>query len=378
MYVNFFAEIFSTVNKAIGSGESDLEGDVILTIEPTVQSYFEKVLEDTKTKYSGSIVAGVVMNPKNGEILAMASNPSFNPNSFGKEDSLSVFVNPIVERVYEMGSIVKPLTMAAGIDSGSVTPKTTYYDKGYIVLNGARIENFDGKGRGEVDMQAVLNNSLNTGVSFVVGKMGNKNFADYMFNYGLAEKSGIDLPNEVKGLLSNLHSPRDIEYATASFGQGIAISPIAITRALASLGNGGLLPTPHIVKRIDYKLGFSVTPDIPTPKQILKPETSKQITDMLVQVVDKALLGGTKKLDHYSVAAKTGTAQIAKEGSRGYYEDRFLHSFFGYFPASDPKFIVFLLISNPHGVRYASETLTEPFFETTNFLLNYYNVPPDR
>lgn len=113
-------------------------------------------------------------------------------------------------------------------------------------------------------------------------------------------------------------------------------------------------------------------------RQVLKPETSQKITKMLVTVVDKALAGGTAKLEHYSVAAKTGTAQISTGTSAGYYTDRFLHSFFGYFPAYQPRFIVFLYLVNPKGVPYASETLTKPFMELTKFLLNYYNVPPDR
>ena len=228
-------------------------------------------------------------------------------------------------------------------------------------------------------MQEVLSQSLNTGVVYVMQKLGRERFAEYMRNYDLSEETGIDLPGEVAGLAGNLSSKRDIEHATASFGQGIAMTPIATVRALASLSNGGKLVTPHVVKKINYDLGYS-REIIPAreDEKILKDETSGEITRMLVEVVDKALLGGTVKMDRYSIAAKTGTAEIANPAGGGYYEDRSLHSFFGYFPAYDPKFIVFFYSVNPKGVKYASQTLTEPFMDITKFLINYYEIPPDR
>jgi cell division protein FtsI/penicillin-binding protein 2 len=227
----------------------------------------------------------------------------------------------------------------------------------------------------------VLNQSLNTGVAFVVSKLGNQRFADYMLQkFHLGEETGIDLPGERQGLMSNLSSKRDIEYATASFGQGIAFTPINMVSALATLGNGGVVVTPHVVDEIRYTSGkvrkFTPNP----PEQVLKPETSEEITRMLVTVVDKALLGGTVKVPEYSIAAKTGTAQIARprEAGGGYYEDRYMHTFFGYFPAYDPKFIVFLYTYNPKDATFASHTLTVPFMRTAKFLLHYYGVPPDR
>src|SRR5690606_4646376 len=210
------------------------------------------------------------------------------------------------------GSIIKPLTVAAGLDSGAITPQSTYYDAGSMTLNGRTFSNYDGKARGLVSIQEILNQSLNTGVAHIVQQMGKGKFAEYMLDFGLGEETGIDLPNETHGLVSNLESPRDIEYATASFGQGIAMTPIETVRALATLGNGGKLINPHLVTRIDYKLGGSkkVTPG--PERQVISKETSEEITRMLVKVVDTALLGGTVKMDRYSIAAKTGTAQIAK------------------------------------------------------------------
>ncbi|MES2087402.1 MAG: penicillin-binding protein 2 [Patescibacteria group bacterium] len=379
LYSNFFAEIFSSIKKSVDP-QSKFEGDIVTTIEPNAQDFLQKQLIAIEDKWGSKTSGGIIMDPKTGEIFAMANYPTFDPNALQNETDPGIFSNPSVEHVFEMGSIVKPLTMAAGLDSGTITTASTYTDKGFLTLNGSKISNFDGKGRGLVEMQVILNDSLNTGAAYIAGKMGNKLFTQYFKNFGLGEETGIDLPNETPGLIKNLESPRDIEHATASYGQGIAMSPISTVRALASLANGGYLVTPHLVKRIDYSLGVSKKISYDKGAQVLKPETSETISRMLVTVVDKALLGGSVKIPNYSVAAKTGTAQIAKTTGGGYYGDRYLHSFFGYFPAYNPKFIVFLYTIEPKGVGgdFASHTLTAPFMEIVKFLINYYKVPPDR
>jgi stage V sporulation protein D (sporulation-specific penicillin-binding protein) len=375
--INFFAEIFLNLRETI-SQSSKKRGDIISSIEPTVQDFLEKRLEDVSLKYNPELTGGIIIDPMTGEIYAMALNPTFNLNSFNLEKDISVFNNPLVEGLYEMGSIMKALTMASGIDSKAVTAKTTFNDKGSLTLDGYTIYNHDKKVRGIVDMQEVLNSSLNTGVSFVVNKMGNAKFADYMFKFGLDEETGIDLPGENHGRLENLKTSRDIEYATASFGQGISTTPIAMVRALSALANGGKIITPHVVKKIKYISGlYNNISYVNEAKQIISKETSDEISRMLVRAVDEALAGGKYSLPNYSIAAKTGTAQIAKPGG-GYYDDRWLHSFFGYFPAYKPCFLVFLYTIYPKNVNYASQTLTEPFMQTTNFLLNYYNIEPDR
>ncbi|PIR37898.1 MAG: hypothetical protein COV34_02305 [Candidatus Zambryskibacteria bacterium CG10_big_fil_rev_8_21_14_0_10_42_12] len=376
-YVNFFAEIFSNIKDTVANG-GPLEGDVVTTIEPVVQGMLEEKIAEINDTWSSKFTGGVIMDPKTGEIYALALHPAFDLNNFSDVTDIARFSNPMVENVYEMGSIIKPLTMAAGLDSGAVTARTTYNDAGCMTLNSARFCNYDGEARGVVSMQEVLKQSLNTGVTFVVQQMGKNQFADYMKNFGIGVETGIDLPNETHGLIKNLESPREIEYATASFGQGVAITPIATVRALSALGNGGVLPSPHLVKEIRYRVGGTKEVSYPPGKQVIKPETSEEISRMLTEVVDKALLGGTIAMEGYSIAAKTGTAQIANPNGGGYYDDRYLHSFFGYFPSYDPKFIVFLFTVEPVGVRYASETLAVPFGDITKYLIGYYAIPPDR
>jgi cell division protein FtsI/penicillin-binding protein 2 len=375
VFSNFFAEIFSGA-KDVVDDDSNRKGSLVTTIDPEVQSFVQKRLVNLEEKWDSKKIGAIVMNPQNGEIYSMALYPTFDLNLFNEVEDASIYSNSLVEGRYEMGSIIKPLTMAIGLDTGSVTADTTYNDTGSVTMNGYTFYNYDKKARGVVDMQQVLNKSLNTGVSFVVQQVGNDLFGDYMKKL-FEGRTGIDLPNEVKSNVANLDSNRDIENATASFGQGISMSPISITRALASLGNGGKLVPPHIVKEIDYEIGFSKKIPTNDPIQIFKPETSEEISRILVNVVDDALRGGTVAMNNYSIAAKTGTAQIASPDG-GYYDDKFLHSFFGYFPAYDPEFIVFLYHIEPQGAQYASETLTEPFMDITKFLINHYDVEPDR
>jgi cell division protein FtsI (penicillin-binding protein 3)/stage V sporulation protein D (sporulation-specific penicillin-binding protein) len=376
LYANFFAEIFSNIGTTLFAKERARSGDVITSIEPSVQSYLQKAVEAVSQQYQSSFTGGIVIDPKTGSIFAMAATPSFDPNAYGEVEDPTAYQNPFVENVYEMGSIIKPITIAIGLDEGVIRPESTYSDLGYLVLDGYRIGNYDGKGRGIATMQDVLNQSLNTGVAHVVEQTGPKAFATHMKQFGLGAETGIDLPNEAVGLIDNLDSPRKIELATASFGQGIALTPIATVRALSALGNGGILVTPHIAKRIQFDNGASKEVDFPDDERVLSAETSETISRMLVEVVDSSLLGGKVKMDRYSIAAKTGTAQIANAG--GYFDDRYLHSFFGYFPAYNPRFLVFLYTVEPKGVRYASETLTMPFMDVTKFLISYYDIPPDR
>lgn len=375
--VNFFAEIFSNLGDMAYSRDDSPSGDVITTIEPTVARMLDSVLLETNARYNSNMTGAIIMDPKTGAIYAMNAVPGFDLNDRGTT-TVELFQNPLVENVYEFGSTIKALTMAAGLDSGAVNRHSTYYDSGSITLNTFTIKNYDGKGRGTVDMQQVLNQSLNTGVSYIVQKMGKEKFRDYFYNFKLGSETGIDQPSEAFGLIENLKSPRDVEYATASFGQGIALTPIATIRALAALGNGGYLVTPHLASAIQYEDGSVKEILHPKGAQVIRPETSEEISRMLTTVVDDALGKGKYKMEHHTIGAKTGTAQIADPGGGGYYEDKYLHSFFGYFPAFDPKFIVFMYTVEPKGVEYASETLTEPFMDITKFLINYYSIPPDR
>src|SRR3989344_427376 len=238
LYANFFVEIVGGVKGIFGARE-ELKGDIVTTLDPTVQVALEEQLKRIAAKWGTKKTGGIIMDPKTGEVYALAIHPSFDLNAFKDVRYPELYGNPMVESVYEMGSIIKPLTIAAGIDAGVITAATTYDDRGEIRTDGAVLKNFDGEGRGRVNMQEVLNQSLNTGVSFVVSRLGIEQFSSYMKAFGLGEETGIDLPGEIPGLISNLESTRNVEHYTASFGQGIAMTPVARVRALGTLASGG-------------------------------------------------------------------------------------------------------------------------------------------
>lgn len=378
VYINFFAEIFINIKKYVLDDGSS-EGNINLTIEPKVAQYFESALKKTQEKWSSEMVGGIIMNPKTGEILAMGNVPNFDPNNYGDVPDIGVFRNQSISGVFEFGSVVKPLVMAAAIDVGAVEPDTYYDDKGFVEVGNKTMHNFDKKGRGRVNMQDVLIQSLNTGMVYAEQHMTKDDFKKYMESYEFNKPTGIDLPNEEKGNLNNLNSKRDVEYATASFGQGISMTPIELVRAFSIFANNGKMVTPYVVKNIEYidALQKNAEKESLFSEQVIKFDTAEKVTKMLTQVVDLGIGIGKYKMEHYRIAAKTGTAQISNpEG--GYYEDRYLHSLIGYYPAYDPQFLVFMYNYYPKGVSYASVSLADPFFEIATYLLNYYNIAPDR
>ncbi len=377
LFGNFFAELFAEAGRAAGDARSASQGDLITSIEPVVAEKLSKILESVQVRYGSAETGGIIMDPKTGEILALSSLPTFDPQNLSEADPL-VFGNPLVENQYEFGSIMKALTVAAGLDAAVITRDTTYEDTGCTTLNTKTFCNYDLKARGVVPMQEVLSQSLNMGAAFVARRLGHERFRDYFIRLGFGEETGIDLPSEASGNIENIRSsPREIEYATASYGQGVAETPVQMIKALGALANDGMVVTPHLVKAIRLESGIEKKLAWSSPERVFSPQAVEDTTAMLVKVVDTKLADGTLRIPEMSVAAKTGTAQIAGPGGK-YAEGKYFHSFFGYFPAYDPEFIILLYTREPKGVQYASETLVHPFMDLTHFLINYYAVAPDR
>ena len=249
LYVNPFAQIFTNIESALSSDPAAHKGSIITSIEPAVQAQLEKILDGVVKDYSPRLAGGIVMDPKTGAIVAIAGRPGFDPNTFGSVEDPVAFDNALISGRYELGSIMKPLTMAAAIDSGAVTAESTYKDDGCIERSTFTICNFDHRARGVVGVQQILSQSLNVGASYLADKMGHDTLTRYMRLYGFGTRTGIDLPNEVQGDLSPLRNGRGpaVNYDTAAFGQGIAVSPIAMVRALSTLANGGVLPAPPLL-----------------------------------------------------------------------------------------------------------------------------------
>ncbi len=376
---NFFAQIFGNIDTTVVDAQGSREGDVVTSIEPAVQERLDQDLEAVTKKYSSTMSGGIIMDPKTGAIIAMSTYPSFDPNDFQNENP-EYFGNPNVQSEYEFGSIVKSLTMAEGLDAGVITPTETYDDTGCIHPNGATVCNYDDVARGVIPMVQILDQSLNVGASFIAGKLGHQQQLAYDTKLGLGSKTGIDLPGEVAGDIRNLNTAQDVNYDTAAFGQGIANTPIEMVRAVGALANNGAMVTPHVATGIQLEDGTVVPLTYPGPVQVFKPSTAQTVTQMLVTVfpADAALAIQANpglSLPNIPIAAKTGTAQVVNPQG-GYYSNVFFHSFYGYFPAQDPQFVILLYTNRPQGVLYASGTLTYTFIDLSNFLTNYYNIPP--
>ncbi|MFT7557609.1 MAG: cell division protein FtsI/penicillin-binding protein 2 [Planctomycetota bacterium] len=380
LYTNFFAQIFTDVRTLI-AGSDIGEADVVTTLEPAVSQYLHDRIADIRTTWRAEEVGGIIIRPRTGEIVALDTDPGFDLNEFASVDDSRVYINPLTEHVYEMGSIMKPVIMAIGLETGVIEPDTLYFDNGVVEVEEYEIYNYDKLGRGWVSMTDIINKSLNTGMVYLMSLMDKGKVQTYLTAFGLTEKTGIDLPSEAAPLTSNLESTREIEYANISFGQGLAVTPLGMVRSLATLANGGYLVHPTILKELRYVNGarkeIALTDRVDT-EAIISTQTYEEITRMLVSTVDKGLRQDPDPLRGYSIAAKTGTAQIPNPATGGYHDDRNLHAFFGYFPAYQPEFLVFLYVKYPKEVKYSSETLTQPFMETAEFLVKYYNILPDR
>lgn len=375
LYKNFFAEIFSNVGNLVVDTKEVREGDLVTTIEPEVQTRLENDLAKVNTRYSSIETGGIIMDPATGAIIAIASYPSFDENNRQNVDP-TLIGNPLVEHVYEFGSIMKPLTIASGLDAGVITPTTTYTDTGCITVDTKQICNWDLKGRGVVPIEQIIVQSLNVGAAWVATRLGQDKFRSY-FTTLFGHKTNIDLPNEGHALLSNLSKPQQIGYDTAAYGQGIAVTPIQMVRALGALANGGVMVSPHIVRAIRLNSGIERPLDWSSTVPLFSADAVRETASMMTALVDEKLEKGTAKIPTMSVAGKTGTAQLT-DGRGGYYTNRYFHSFFGFFPSYAPRFVILLYTNDPKNVEYASETLDSTFIDLTHFLIDYYAVPPDR
>ncbi len=359
-----------------GLASSEAGGDIVLTIDRNIQSVVELTLSSVLKKWSASGGSIIVEEPNTGEILAMASSPSFDPNNYSAY-KLNDFINPSTQEVFEPGSSFKPVTMSAAIDVGAVTPDTTYNDTGEVKADGYTIRNFNEKSNGIQTMRQVLEHSLNTGAIFAQEKTGDDQFLNYVVSFGFGQKTGIDLNGEVLGNISNLYSGRKINFLTASFGQGIAVTPLQLINAYSVIANGGKLMRPYLVKEIVRPDGTTVKTKPVILGTPINEKTSAQLKSMLVDVVDKGF--DKARIKGYDVAGKTGTAQIPDPNGGGYLaNDQFIHDFVGFAPAYSPRFVVLIKMDRPKGIKFAADSLSPVFGDIARYLIRYFNIPPTR
>ena len=352
----------------------DRPADVVLSIDKNIQQIIEDKLDALMEKWQAVGGTIIVQDPNTGKIVAMADRPTFDPNNYNEYEP-GIFLNKGVQEIFEPGSSFKPITMAMGLDLGVVSPQTTFEDKGFREVSGYKIKNFSERTFGIVTMSQVLEKSVNTGAMFVQDQVGDDNFLDYIINFGFGQKTGIDMPGEVNGNISNLYSGRKINFLTASFGQGIAVTPLQLINAYSAIANGGKLMRPYVVERIIKEGGEQ---EVTGPEIVTIPiseKTATKLKTMLVSVVDNGF--DKARISGYDIAGKTGTAQIP-DGKGGYQENEYIHDFVGFAPAFDPKFVILIKIDRPQGITFAADSLSPTFREIAAYLINYYNIPPTR
>lgn len=363
---------------ALGKRESvDPEDglDIVSTIDRAVQYYVEKALREEVEAHEADSGSVIIMNPKTGQIVAMATYPTFNPNNYNNEP-IENFTNVNISQAYEPGSVFKVITMAAGIDAGLVSPSTTYTDTGEVEVNEEIIRNSDLKAYGQQTMTQVLEKSLNTGAVFVVQKLGKGLFNKYLEQFGFHSPTGVELDGEVLASIRNVRQWADVDLATMSYGQGIAVTPIQLLAAVGAIANGGRLVQPHIVDRILYPSGaISIDPTV--VEQAISPQTAQLISAMMVNVIEKGH-GSRASVTGYHLAGKTGTAQVIDPRTGEYLEGfgSTIGSFIGFGPVEDPQFAMLTRIDKPKDVIYAAGTAAPLFGKIAKFLLDYWHVPP--
>ena len=348
--------------------------DLYLTLEMPVQFKAEQIIQDSVKSNGASSGQIIVMNPKTGEIIAMAATPSFNPENYAeaaKDKGIDIFTDPSVSKLYEPGSIFKAITMATALEKKVITTDKTFNLGASIDIAGNMIWNSDQKSHGTLDPAGILQWSDNVGIVTIEQLIGKDEFYKYLldkFRFNLP--TGVDLPNEAS-YESTESTAREIEAATMAFGQGIATTPLQIVTAYASIANGGKMMSPYVVGK---QILASGDEKIITPQELgqtISADASKKLTDMLVSVVNTY---ESIKINGYEIAGKTGTAQVpSPEG--GYYTNQTVQSFAGYFPAKDPQFVVLVKLDNPVNSQWAEYSTGPAFHNLAEFIINYYQLP---
>ncbi|MFW5940810.1 MAG: peptidoglycan D,D-transpeptidase FtsI family protein [Chloroflexota bacterium] len=347
--------------------------DLVLTIDRSVQYAVEEHLQRAVSEYGARSGTIIVMDPRTGAVRALANYPCFSPYDFYDADE-SLLVNPATGQQYEPGSVMKVVTMASALDSGTVTPQSTYHDSGILEVGGHRTYNWDRSAPGTTDMTTLLARSLNVGAATIATWMGPETYYAYMERFGFGRPTGIDVMSEAGGTMplpgSELWTESYI--ATNAYGQGIAVTPIQMVTAVAALANGGRLMQPYIVQEIHA--GDRVYRQEPNvSSRPVGEESAQQLNAMAVAAVSREV--DSAQVEGYTIAGKTGTAEIPEGGV--YLSDATIGSFIGWLPADDPEVVVLVKLDRTTSSPWGSQTAAPTFAELVEELVVMLDIPPD-
>jgi cell division protein FtsI/penicillin-binding protein 2 len=348
--------------------------DVTLTLDANVQYWVEQGLAQAITQTGAQGGTVIVMDPHTGAIVAMASLPSFDPNAYSASP-LALFINPAVTDAYDPGSVMKAVTMAAGIDIGVITPDSTLYDTGVANVDGVAIHNWDNRGHGIESMTQVLQYSANVGAIWVAQRIGRDQLNSYLTAFGFGQPTAVGLPDESAGLLAHPGSPQQaaLDLAENAFGESIGVTPLQMAAAYGALANGGVLMRPYIVRSISAQGGQGPVASYgPQPvRQVVSPETAQTVTQMLV---DSAAVSEAEMslVQGYRIAAKTGTSTPDTADP-----SRTFASVVGYAPASNPRFVLLVKLDRPRSTIFGGSAAGPLWRQLARQLFVYYQIPPD-
>lgn len=349
---------------------------VYLTIDSTIQYIVERALDKAVQETGAKAATVIIMQPKTGEILAMASRPSYNPNQFQKY-SPEDWKNRAVSIVYEPGSTFKAVVAAAALQEGKVRPDERFMDKGYMDVSGRRIKNWSDESYGDISFIDIIKNSINTGFVQIGLRLGAAKLTSYVKAFGFGQPTGIELPGEEQGLLFDPKEMRDSDTATMSIGQSIAVTPLQLVTALSAIANDGVLLKPRIVK--EYRLNDGTLAETTDPvivRQVITPETARTLTALLEKVVSE---GGGKRaaVPGYRFGGKTGTAEKLNSNGQGYMAGHYIASFAGFGPIEDPQVAALIMLDDPSGDYYGGEIAAPIFNDIMTQVMRYLNVRPN-
>ncbi len=360
-----------------GIQEFDKGSDIFLTVDYNIQFIAEKLLESAKENLNIKGGQIIVLDPNSGKILALANFPNFDPNNYSEVD-FELFQNSAVQKLFEPGSAFKPITMAAALDQEKVTPQSTYIDEGKVEIGKDTLYNYGERVWGKQTMTEVLEKSINTGAVFVERQLGHELFLEYIDLFGFFEPTGIDLQGEEFSENREFKKGYEINFATASYGQGIEMTPIQLVRAFCAIANGGRLVRPYMVEKIVENGTIIKTQAEISSEQVISQKTASQLTAMLISVVENGFAKAAKVPDYY-IAGKTGTAQIPWStldiDKRGYSQETW-QSFIGFAPALNPRFLILIKLDNP-GTKTAEYSAVPIFKELAKYIIDYMQIPPD-
>ena len=352
--------------------------DILLTVDRTLQYMACERLRAAMIEYEATSASLIILNPRTGAIRAMCSLPDFDPNIYGQVENTRMYNNTNIFTPYEPGSIFKPIAMAAVLNEDLLTPDSLFYDSGSREARCTKpIKNADGKVYEDQTMTGVLENSINTGMVYVVETLGKNPFITYVEKFGFGVKTGIRLSSETTGTIDSLYQNKNVQIdcytATASFGQGITVTPLQMVSAFASIANEGKMMRPYIVEEIRNADGKIERTHPKVSAEIMSSKSASLLSAMLVRVVDNGH-AGLAGVPGYYVAGKTGTAQIAGPGG---YTDETNHSFIGFAPVDDPAFVMLVKFEKPQRV-FSASTAAPVFGDIAAFILDYYQIAPTR